>query len=660
MAKEKLRRGEAAAAQSICEALIASAPAPLDAWHVSGLAMASQGKLAGAIRRLRRATLSADASPLYVRDFGIALLAARRWKAAAGAFERTLTTEPDDSRALALYARALLELGRTSEARDTCLKALRHEPKDAKVLLNIARTLRRLSADADAIACLERVLRHDPDSADAYWTLLQMYRERRRYDDALHCARLAARKLPANTDLTLQYGIALFDAGRTLDALKKLIRIQDQGPHRQDVHSTSINVLLHEDHHTGDALLAETCLWENRHCVGIRPRRTFDNDPDPNRILRIGYLTGEFATVPSYQFLYPLISAHDRNSFEVYCFHSRPESDDFTANLRRVSHHWRDVSRQSDRELARGIQRSGIDILVDCSGHYPYNRLLTFARKPAPVQVTYPNYPGTTGLSTFDAILTDKWTTPAGTEQEYAEPVRRLPSGYLCYTPSECAPPVAPPVRDGIQFGVFQRPGKLTQAFWDVAAEAMKRLPGSRLLVQYASADLHDRRSPSSRNVLAQMGRRGIAEERITLCGDLPKRQWLELLSGINVALDTFPYNGQTTTCECLWMGVPVITLYGRSHVGRVGGGMLRRIGLDSFVAENLREYLDIAVEVSGDHHRLDELRASMRSRLTSSTLMKPGVVTAEVESAYRALWLRWCQKYKAKSVEQRHALTGV
>ena len=184
--------------------------------------------------------------------------------------------------------------------------------------------------------------------------------------------------------------------------------------------------------------------------------------------------------MPSYYFLYPLLAAHDRSSVEVCCFHSRPESDDFTSNLRRASDQWRDVSSQSDDDLAREIRRNRIDILVDCSGHYPYNRLLAFARKSAPVQVAYPNYPGTTGLSAFDAILTDEWTTPRGTEHEYAEPVWRLSSGYLTYAPPECASPANTLPRGDVRFGVFQRPGKLTTAFWDVAAGVLLRTPRSR------------------------------------------------------------------------------------------------------------------------------------------------------------------------------------
>jgi predicted O-linked N-acetylglucosamine transferase (SPINDLY family) len=198
-----------------------------------------------------------------------------------------------------------------------------------------------------------------------------------------------------------------------------------------------------------------------------------------------------------------------------------------------------------------------------------------------------------------------------------------------------------------VRFGVFQRPGKLTAAFWDAAADVLLRTPRSRVLVHYLSADLHDRCSRSSRNVLAQLARRGVAGERIDLCGALPMKERLELLSQVDIALDTFPYNGQTTTCECLWMGVPVITLYGHSHVGRVGGGLLRRIGLGSFVAESPRDYVDIAAGLAQDRIRRDELRSSLRAHLLSSTLMKPGVVTADAEAAYRALWHRWCSSNK-------------
>ena len=658
LAKQYLLRGETAAAQSICEVLLSSNTALYEAWHVSGLAMASRGELAGAIPRLRRAARSSDASTLFIRDLAVALLAAKLWKPSVRAFERCLAQEPDHAGNLALYSRALFELDRKSEAQDACLQALGCEPKDTKILLNIARTLGRLRVDADALRCVNLALQVDPVSADAHRMSIHIHRAGRRYDDVLRSATRAVRLRPADKELRVQYGIALFDTGRTDAALKQLTRATDAEHHRPETGSTVINVLLHQEGHTGNRLLAESRTWETRHCAGIRVRRTYDNDPDPNRVLRVGYLTGEFATVPSYYFLYPLLAAHNRSSVEVSCFHSRPESDDFTANLRRASDEWHDVSSQSDSDVAREIRRSRIDILVDCSGHYPYNRLLAFAKKPAPVQVAYPNYPGTTGLSAFDAILTDKWTTPEGTEQEYAEPVWRLPSGYLTYTPPECAPPANTSAREDMRFGVFQRPGKLTAAFWDAAADVLLRTPRSRLLVHYLSADLHDRHSRSSRNVIAQLVRRGVAAERIDLCGALPMNERLELLSQVDIALDTFPYNGQTTTCECLWMGVPVITMYGHSHVGRVGGGLLRRIGLGSFVAESPRDYVDIAAGLSQDRIRREELRSSLRAHLLTSTLMRPGVVTADVEAAYRALWRRWCSKRQGQS-KTRQVLTG-
>ena len=211
LAKQCLLRGETAAAQSICETLLSSNTALYEAWHVSGLAMASRGELAGAIRRLRRAARSADASAWFIRDLAVALLAAKRWGPSVRAFERCLAQEPDHAGNLALYARALFELDRRSEAWDACLQALRCSPKDSKILLNIARTLRRLRVDADALRCVDLARQADPAFADAHRMLIHIHRACRRYDDVLRGAARAVRLLPADEELRVQYGIALFD-----------------------------------------------------------------------------------------------------------------------------------------------------------------------------------------------------------------------------------------------------------------------------------------------------------------------------------------------------------------------------------------------------------------------------------------------------------------
>jgi protein O-GlcNAc transferase len=317
--------------------------------------------------------------------------------------------------------------------------------------------------------------------------------------------------------------------------------------------------------------------------------------------------------------------------------------DAVTERFKGHADRWFTTVGMSNETLAQGIVQHGIDILVDLAGHTAKNRLPMFARKPAPVQVTWLGYPNTTGLEAMDYRLVDAVTDPEGEADAFAsERLVRLPGGFLCYGAREDAPaPVQPAcLTTGVfTFGSFNNPAKLSGATLDVWARLLARLPTARLLLKgkpFAEA--------ATRAIyLERLAERGVAADRIELVGWLPEREHLALYDRVDVALDPFPYNGTTTTCEALWMGVPVVTLRGDRHAARVGASLLTQVGLSDLIADSMEAYTEIAVASAGDVARLVDLRQSLRPRMAASPLCDAPAFARRVEAAYRAMWQRWC-----------------
>jgi predicted O-linked N-acetylglucosamine transferase (SPINDLY family) len=297
-----------------------------------------------------------------------------------------------------------------------------------------------------------------------------------------------------------------------------------------------------------------------------------------------------------------------------------------------------------DDEIESVIRRDGVDILVDLSGHFQHNRLTVFTRRPAPVQVSFPNYPGTTGVEEIDYILTDRWTTPEGSESEYAEEPYRLPSGYLVYRYAGVPLTPLPAASNGyLTFGMFQRPGKLHKGVWAVITETLRRTPESRLLIHFGSAELDEEGSGQRERLLGILKDGGVGTERIVFRGSRISPEHLAVVGEADIALDAFPFNGQTTTCDCLWMGVPVISLRGQTHVSRVTPALLDRLDLGELAAETPAGYVEQALRLAGSLERLAALRAGLREKMQERWMTGGSRLAQEIEQAYRTMWRRWC-----------------
>ena len=434
-------------------------------------------------------------------------------------------------------------------------------------------------------------------------------------------------------------------AGRTADAVSAAEEFCRRSP-QPEIYSEYLTMLMHDSRQTSATLRQRHEGFDHQFVVSkARDGIAFPNDPDPERRLRLGYICGEGPGAPSWYFLKPILECRDRKAVHVTWYHSGREHSERTALYRRDSDEWRDVSQDSDDDLVDMIRQDGIDILIDVSGHYDGNRLTLFGQRPAPIQVSFPNYPCTTGCSSIDYILTDRYVCPEGSEAQYSESVLRVPSGYLTYS-APASPEVRTESGECLRFGLFQRPAKFTTEFLDAAAEVLRGCPGAGLLIHYASRELDASDSLACEEWRSQFRLRGVACNRIEFAGRMREYEHLALIGSVDIALDTFHYNGQTTTCECLLMGVPVVSLAGEHHAARVGLSILSRVGLEKFAVGSASEFVEQAVALARDPAKRRELRRSLRGRLLQSTLAD-GSSVREAEQLLRTVWQRWCAANK-------------
>jgi predicted O-linked N-acetylglucosamine transferase (SPINDLY family) len=452
---------------------------------------------------------------------------------------------------------------------------------------------------------------------------------------------------PNDRQARLWLARSYFHSGDTALCIDSFRALLDQ-PDSSEVGSELLHVLLHDPGQTPASLRGAHERWDAARAPSAVSRLAHSNLPDPERRLRIGYLCGEFCAAPSLHFLLPLIRFRDRSQFHVTCYHTGWKHDAGTRAYRKEADRWRAVEYLDDARLAGQIREDEIDILVHLSGHYKNHRLPVLGEHPAPVQAVFPNYPSTTGVSAIGHIITDAWVCPEDEELQYTEAPLRVEEGYFAYLPprSPRITPLPAAAAGSITFGVFQRPAKYHPAFWDAVAQVLLGCPSSTLLLQFAARELDHPGSSVCAKFHAILADRGVDPARLQLRGPLDPGESLEFFARADIALDTFPYNGQTTTCECLWMGVPVISLAGRTHVARVGYSILGRVGLSDLVSHSPREYVACAVRLAADRPRLTELRRVLRGRMRASSLIDGDSVRG-VEKGYRSLWRDWCRKHQ-------------
>jgi protein O-GlcNAc transferase len=337
-----------------------------------------------------------------------------------------------------------------------------------------------------------------------------------------------------------------------------------------------------------------------------------------------------------------LIAAHDPARVAAYCYSDVRRPDAVTALFQQHATRWRNTLGLADDRMAQLIREDQIDILVDLTMHMAQNRLLLFARKPAPVQVTYLAYCSTTGLDAIDYRLTDPHLDPPGTNDAiYSERSIHLSETYWCYPLQAGSPEVGPSPASSsgaVTFGCLNNFAKLSPDALSLWIELLRRLPNARLI-------LHAEHGNHRQRVLDRLAQNGIDPQRLNFAAKGPIADYFQLYNQIDIALDPFPYTGGTTTCDALWMGVPVVTLSGQTAVGRSGVSLLNNIGLSELIAKTPEQYIQIATDLANDLARLSGLRRTLRPRMQASPLMDVPRFTRHMEAAYRQMWQNWCNE---------------
>ncbi|MDI1250401.1 MAG: tetratricopeptide repeat protein, partial [Lacunisphaera sp.] len=515
---------------------------------------------------------------------------------------------------------------------------VRLAPKHAAAWLNLGVACLENNAVEDAIQAFRRALKLEPGRPEAHNILghaLATAGQSGPAEAAFNAAlRLAPGFAPAHDNL----GRLCRAGGRLPEAI---VHYRAAIARRPDPYTHS-NLLFALNFVSGippAEILDEHRRWHEVHAAPLTPPPASPPVRPPGHRLRVGYISPDFAHHAVAYFIEPVLAAHDRTRVEVFCYASVAAPDRFTTRLQALAEHWRDIARLDDEAAAAVVRADDLDLLIDLAGHTARHRLLVLARRPAPVQAIWIGYPNTTGLDAVDYRLTDAQSDPPGrTEAFYSERLVRLPANFSCYRPDEDAPPVndlPAAAGAGVTFASFNQFAKVTPGVIALWARVLLAVPGSRLLLK--SRGLGD--PGVAQRVHEAFARAGVAPERIALNGErLSVAAHLGLYHGVDVALDPFPYNGTTTTCEALWMGVPVITLAGDTHVARVGASLLTHAGLADWIAATPDDYVARAVAAAGDLPALAALRRGLREQLRASALCDATAFTRGLEDACAAM----------------------
>lgn len=527
-----------------------------------------------------------------------------------------------------------------------CLtKAVRLTPQHASAIheLGLAYSLH------GDVALAEKYLRLavdlSPEMASAHYNLGNLLIRQGQIVAALACHQVAARLEPWDADVLTNIGVAFYELGQVDRAVEYFQKALAVNPSSPQLHSTLVSALHYLDSATAADIFHHAKQWWEAHGRPRYRKIMHANPPNPTRRLKIGYISPDFRDHSIYYFITPLLKAHDRSQFEIFCYSDVSHPDWATAEIKTLSDHWRDITHATDGAVAIAIERDGIDLLIDLVGHMTGNRLWVFAQKPAPLQISWLGYPGTTGLPTIDYRLVDAITDPAGeADRWHSEQLLRLPGCFLCYQPPDepLEPGLSPYARTGIfTLGSFNNPAKLNPELLAAWAAILRALPNSRLLLKGKHLD-----DPGVQgSVLDALTVRGIETWRISFSPHLPvRRDHLNLYNDIDLCLDTFPYNGTTTTLEALWMGVPVLTRRGERHAGRVGASILTTLGRSELITDTTQDYIEAAGRLGSEPLALSPRGLALRRQLLASSICNSSLFAEQVESVYQGAWLQWCK----------------
>lgn len=607
------QKGRFAQAEAIYSRLRVMAPRDFDVLHLSGALALQQNRLTEAIGWLEQAKRLSPNSKFCLLRLGMALLYAGRAPEAEPYLRRVVELDPKWHEGWDALAFLCKTLDRLPEAVECHYKVITLKPDYAGGWYNFGLTLSLFGRTSDVLRCHDQALVVDPKYALARFGRAQ----------------------------------ALHQSNRTLEALAEYDRYLALEPENLDAWSYRLLALIGSAGITREQLFAEHQNYGRR----AKPKSVakLTADPSPDRRLRVAILSPDMRVHSCAYFLEPLLQHLDRDAFELYLYHDHYRSDEVTKRFRKLATVWRDFIGQSGTMVEKAIRADQPDILIDLAGHTGVTggRLQLFAHRLAPVQINYLGYPNTTGLEEMDYRFTDALADPVGDADRFATEklVRFAPTAWT-YQPPENAPAVAPPPSastGAITFGCFNNLSKLTDEMIAVWARLLATVPQSRLLLKGIGLAL----DPEIRaHYESRLTAQGISLDRVEMLDrTMQTEEHLAIYHRVDVALDTFPYHGTTTTCEALWMGVPVVPIQGDRHSSRVGVSLLHAVGHPEWIARNTDEYIRLAAELAGDIPRLTALRARLRSDMAASVLMDHAGQGDRFGAALRECWRAWCRK---------------
>jgi protein O-GlcNAc transferase len=607
-----------------------------------GFALEADGQVDAAIAACQQALRIKPDYPDAFNNLGNTFKAQGRGAAAANAYQEALRLNPGYADAWSNLGNLLHDQGQFDQAVAACRQAIRLKPTFAQAWNNLGNALKDQGQIDAAMAAYQTALKFKPNQAEVYNNLGVALNENQTPDAAIAACQQALRIKPDYLEAYNNLGVIYKDIGRLDAALEAFGTALQFKPDYLGAHSNLVYTLHYHPDIDDKTIHQEHLRWNARHAMPLRKSIQPHTPPDshrddPERRLKVGYVSPDFYSHAESHFVTPLLEAHDHRQFEIHCYASVMRPDHITERLRRGVDVWHNVLGKSDADLAQQIREDQIDILVDLTMHMANNRLLVFAQKPAPVQVTWLAYPGSTGLDTIDYRLTDAFMDPPGVATPYfTEEAVRLPDCWCCYDPLSDAAP-KPPRQDGpICFGSLNNPCKLNDQVLNLWGKVLEATPDSRLLILTFSVE-------HQKHMRQLYERMGIESQRLIFVKRCPREQYLRLYDRIDIGLDPLPYNGITTTLDALWMGVPVISLAGSTAAGRAGLGILSTLGLPELVVQTPEQYVEIAVKLAGDLPGLKELRSTLRQRMQASPLMDAKRFARNVESAYHTMWRKWC-----------------
>lgn len=628
-------------AEALYRKVLDAQPGHADALHGLGLLALQRGYASEAITLIEQALHLKPRWAEAHSNLGLALQAQGDLKQAVVAYRQALTINPALGAAQTNLGLVLLEQNKAAEALVTLQQAAQINPSSADAHYNLGNAFAALNNMDAAIAAYERALALQPQHAEAYNNLGLSLQAQHRYVEAQTALERALG--PKDPEPYNNLGAILVSQGRHQAGIERFRQALAMAPDYADAQSNVFQAMHYTPAFDAAAIYSEAHLWAAQHANPLAEHvRSHANDRTAQRRLRLGYVSADLRRHPVGAFFVPVFAHHDKRSFELYCYAGVRKPDDLTARFRVCADHWHEVASLDDAALAKQVRADKIDILIDLSGHTLGHRLLTFARKPAPVQVTAGGHYNTTGMTAIDYLISDRFHTPPGAARYFSETLIRMPNDYICYGPPECAPAVsAPPfARHGfITFGCFNNLAKVNEQVIALWAKVLQALPKARLKLQTRALNDASTRERYRTLFIAH----GIETARLDLQGYVPHSALLAAYGDIDIALDPFPYSGGLTTCEALWMGVPVITLTGETFAARHSTSHLSNVGLPELVTATAEDYVATATALAQDSGRLTTLRQGLREQMAASPLCDAARYTRDLEAAYRGMWIKYC-----------------